>query len=63
LGDPIPSISGLAVYLNVQRRTLHEWAKDEDKVEFSNIYERLMALQEVELLRGGLTHEQVQRMQ
>lgn len=52
--NTIPSIAGLAVRLKVHRDTLHTWAKDDDKEEFSDIYEHLMALQEDELLRNGL---------
>lgn len=52
--NTFPSIAGLAVRLKVSRDTLHTWAKEEDKIEFSDIYTQLLALQEDELLRNGL---------
>lgn len=52
--DPIPSIAGLACELGISRDTLHTWAKDPDKVEFSDIYIKLMSSQERSLLKGGL---------
>ena len=52
--NTLPSIAGLAVRLNVNRDTLHAWAKDEDKPEFSDIYAKLLAKQEDELIRNGL---------
>lgn len=53
--EVIPSIAGLAVKLKVSRETLHTWANDEDKHEFSDIYKELMATQELTLLNGGLS--------
>lgn len=55
MGDLIPSIAGLAVETDVARETLHVWSNDKEKVEFSNIYRRLMAQQERDLLSGGLS--------
>jgi hypothetical protein len=52
--NTLPSIAGLAVRLDVNRDTLQTWAKDEDKPEFSDIYGKLMAMQEDELIRNGL---------
>mgnify|MGYP003442447557 CR=1 FL=1 len=56
-GDPVPMLCGLAINLNVCRDTVQVWAKDEDKPEFSYIAKRLMAIQERELLKGGLRNE------
>lgn len=53
-GDVIPSIAGLAVILGVRRETLHAWARDEDKEEFSHILGQLLAEQEKKLLNNGL---------
>lgn len=53
-GDKIPSIAGLAVVLKVGRDTLHIWAKDEDKAEFSYILAELLATQEKLLVNNGL---------
>ena len=52
--NTLPSIAGLAIRLDVARDTLQAWANDEDKPEFSDIYAKLMAMQEDELIRNGL---------
>ncbi len=54
-GDQIPSIAGLAVILGVRRETLHVWAKEEGKEEFSNILGEILATQEKVLINKGLT--------
>ena len=54
-GDQIPSIAGLAVILGVRRETLHVWAKEEGKEEFSNILGEILATQEKVLISKGLT--------
>lgn len=53
VNDPIPSIAGLAVYLNKSRETIHTWAKTHKQ--FSDIVEKLLAIQEGRLVAGGLT--------
>ena len=54
-GDVIPSIVGLARHLGVARSTIYDWTKDADKVEFSNILDKLLSAQERKLLIGDLT--------
>lgn len=54
LEEIIPSIEGLAYFLQIRRSTLYEWAKDEEKKEFSDIFEALLTLQGKVLLTGGL---------
>ena len=54
-GDQIPSIAGLAVILGIRRETLHVWAKEEGKEEFSNILGAILAKQENVLINKGLT--------
>lgn len=54
MGDPVPSIAGLACVLGVVRETCHAWAKDPNKEEFSNILKELSQRQERELLSNGL---------
>ena len=54
-GDIIPSIAGLACEVGVSRDTLHAWANDESKQEFSDIYKDLLSFQERRLLSGGLS--------
>ncbi|MGD9381206.1 MAG: DNA-packaging protein [Candidatus Thorarchaeota archaeon] len=55
LGDPVPTIAGLACELNVSRGTLYDWAAEEEKEEFSDILEAIMAKQERVLAGKGLT--------
>lgn len=49
----LPSKGGLAVYLDVARDTLYEWANKYP--EFSDIMERLGAIQEERLMNNGLS--------
>jgi len=53
-GDPAPTIAGLSCELKVTRETLHAWARDPSKEEFSYIVAQLMANQERALISGGL---------
>ncbi|HEV8035480.1 terminase small subunit [Yoonia sp.] len=52
--DPVPTVAGLACVLGVVRDTCYQWAKDEDKPEFSDILDELAQKQERCLVRGGL---------
>lgn len=54
LGDAIPSIAGLAVYLDITRETVYDWAKQEDKKEFSDIVSKIATKQELALINGSL---------
>jgi hypothetical protein len=54
LGRMIPSNAGLAVFLGVSRDTLYDWAKDEEKAEFSDILNKIQAKQEEVLIDKGL---------
>jgi hypothetical protein len=55
--EVIPSAVGLALVLNLTRSTLYEWAKAEDKKEFSDILDNINKKQEQILLRKGLNNE------
>ena len=55
--EVIPSAVGLALALNITRSTLYEWAKDEDKKEFSDILDNINKRQEQILLKNGLTNQ------
>jgi len=55
--EPVPSIAGLAVYLDISRETVRDWASQENKEEFSGIVQQVMTKQELELLKGGLKGE------
>lgn len=54
-GDKIPSIAGLSVLLGIRRETLHVWAKEEGKEEFSNILGEILSMQEKVLINKGLS--------
>ena len=49
----IPSIAGLAIFFDVSKSTLYEWAKEH--VEFSYALEKVLRLQEHKLLNGGVS--------
>lgn len=52
IGKDLPSIEGLAVFLEIHRSTVYDW---KDKfVEFSDILEKLLALQAEKLMNNGL---------
>lgn len=52
--DVIPQIAGLAITLDISRDTVYDWAKDEDKREFSDIVKLVLVAQERKLMNGGL---------
>ena len=55
--DPVPTVAGLACVLGVTRKTVYEWSKDADKLEFSDILEELAQKQERCLIARGLVGE------
>ena len=57
LGDPVPTIAGLSCELGISRETIYQWAKDEDKCQFSDMLGTLMAKQERILAGKGLSGE------
>lgn len=50
--EVVPSVAGLAIYLNIARSTLQLWEKSDN--DFSGTLDRLKAVQEVLLVNGGL---------
>ena len=48
-------IAELALELGIRRETVHEWCRDPEKKQFSNIVEELMAGQEIYLAKGALS--------
>ena len=56
-GDTIPSIAGLCQEIDLSRETVHAWAKDKNKKQFSDIIKALSFAQERKLLNGGLTSQ------
>ena len=56
LGDVIPSHVGLFLFLGISKTCAYDWAKDENKKEFSAILDELMIMQERALFNGGLSN-------
>lgn len=52
--DVVPTVAGLAIALGVSRDTIYDWAKQEDKHEFSDIVADLQSIQERLLVSNGL---------
>ena len=52
--SPVPTIAGLSLYIGVSRDTCHTWAGEEDKGQFSDIVEQILARQEQKLVDGSL---------
>lgn len=55
--DELPSVAGLSIVLGVARKTIYDWASQEDKAEFCDIVEALMSRQEKKLFERGLKNE------
>ena len=55
--DVIPSIEGLAFHLDISRTTIYDWAKQEEKKEFSYTLDKINELQKRILLNKGLSSE------
>ena len=59
-GDVVPTVAGLACYLNsfdnrsISRETVYAWLNDESKQEFSDMCKCLLTSQERKLVNGGL---------
>lgn len=56
-GEVIPTIEGMALYLKIRRRTIYDWAAQEEKEEFSHIVEWCNAKQAKILMSGSLKNE------
>lgn len=53
--DVIPSVAGLAVVLEVSKKTLYNWAEVKENSQFLHALSRLATSQERRLLNGGLS--------
>jgi hypothetical protein len=49
----VPTIAGLADYIDIRKSTVYEWAKENS--DFSDFLEAIMRKQEKGLLKGGMT--------
>ena len=54
-GDVVPTTVGLAEHLDQHLDTLYEWAKYEDRKEFSDTLRRVQQKQHSKLVNGGLS--------
>lgn len=50
----LPSIASFAGYIGLSRETVHTWAKDPEKKEFSDIYLDILRKQEEVITRGSM---------
>lgn len=53
----IPSIEGLAYHLGIARSTVYEWAKDEEKQDFSDILEQILQQQFLVTMDGAIKND------
>jgi|TARA_R110000737_G_scaffold100073_1_gene134028 hypothetical protein len=51
----IPTAVGLCAYINIGTSTIHVWDKDEEKVEFRAVLDKIKQVQHVIALNGGMT--------
>lgn len=56
-GDLVPTVVGLALTIGISKASCYDWAKHEDKKEFSDILTRVENMQERKLVAGGLAQE------
>ena len=54
VNDLFPSHVGLALYLDLAKSTIYEWSNDEEKKEFSDIFNKCLAMQEKALIQNSL---------
>lgn len=52
LGDVVPSVAGLACYLEISRKSAYNYSEQSE--EFLHIVEGILSLQENKLINGGL---------
>lgn len=55
--DIIPTVVGLCKAINRSKAIVYDWAKQKDKVEFSDILCQISEAQEGKLIKGGLTSD------
>lgn len=55
--EVVHSIEGLADYIHIARSTIYEWTSQEDKKEFSDIVESVLAKQGKTLVNNGLNNK------
>jgi hypothetical protein len=53
-GQFLHTIEGLAIHLGIARSTIYKWASESDKIEFSDIYNEILARQALTLINNGV---------
>jgi DNA-packaging protein gp3 len=54
IGDKIPSLQGLYLYIDISETCGERWAGEEDKQEFKGITKKCMLMQAQKLINNGL---------
>lgn len=54
-GDMIPSVVGLAKYIERSKTSIYDWAKEDGKEEFADILARINEIQRQTLINKGLS--------
>lgn len=54
LGDAVPSVAGLSLYIDRARSTIYQWAANTNNKEFADILDKINATQENVALSKGL---------
>lgn len=57
LGDVVPTVEGLSIYLGISRDVIYEWCKDEEKKEFIDTVKQINATQKQVLINKGLDNK------
>ena len=55
--DMIPSHGGLFLFIEISTTCGYDWAKEEDKKEFSDILDQILLMQHQELINKGLSND------
>lgn len=55
LGDVLPTIEGLALYLDISRETLYRWCGEEGKSDFNDTVKKISLNQKSVLINKGLS--------
>ena len=54
-GELFPSHVGLCLYVGIGKSTAYDWSKEEEKQEFSDIFEQIMMRQELNIVKNAIT--------
>jgi hypothetical protein len=57
LGDAIPQLASLSLYVGASVESMNNWRKHPDKAEFNDLCHRILMAQQQELINRGLTKD------